>query len=101
MSSSYTVAFRPRAAKAFLRLDASTQRQLTRKLDQRCTNPEVPADRVREIPNGYKIKLRASGVRLVYLVRNRQLVILVLAIGRREREEAYREALAEYRKSDG
>jgi mRNA interferase RelE/StbE len=101
MSPGYTIAFRPRAAKAFHRLDPATQRQLVRKLDQRKVNPEVPADRVREIPNGFKIKLRASGLRLIYLVRNRELVILVLSIGRREREEAYRDAIAEYGKLDG
>ena len=56
------------------------------------------ADAVREIPGGYKVKLRASGFRLIYLVRDRQLVILVLSIGKREREEAYRDAVKEFGK---
>ena len=55
---------------------------------------------VREIPNGYKIKLRASGVRLIYLVRDSQMVILVLAVGKREREDAYTEATREFKDVD-
>ena len=98
MNPVFTVKFRPRAAKAFDRLDFALKQQLTRKLDQRCLHPEVAADRVREIPNGYKVKLRSSGVRAIYLVRNSELVILIVAIGRREREESYREAIAEFAK---
>ena len=41
------------------------------------------------MPDCYKIKLRAVGLRLVYQVVDEQLVILVLAIGKRDRNEAY------------
>ena len=97
MTLIYEVAFRPRAAKAFQRLDPALQRQLARKLNERRRNPRVPADAVREIPNGYKIKLRSSGFRLIYIIRDAQLVILVLSIGKREREEAYVDAAKEFR----
>ena len=90
--------FRPKAAKAFQKLDPALQRQLAQKLNERRFNPKVVADAVREIPGGYKVKLRASGFRLIYLVRDRQLVILVLSIGKREREEAYRDAVKEFGK---
>jgi mRNA interferase RelE/StbE len=92
----FEVAFRPRAAKAFSKLDSALKQQIAKKLKERQSNPRVPADMVREIPNGYKIKLRASGVRLIYLVRDRELIILVLAIGKREREDAYTEAIREF-----
>ena len=36
------------------------------------------------MPDCYKIKLRAAGVRLIYRVENDVLVVLVLAIGRRD-----------------
>jgi mRNA interferase RelE/StbE len=91
----YEVVFRPRAAKAFKKLDPALQRQLARKLNERRLNPRVLADAIREIPSGYKIKLRASGFRLIYLVRDTQLVILILSIGKREREEAYKDAMTE------
>jgi mRNA interferase RelE/StbE len=93
----YEVVFRPKAAKAFKKLDPTLQRQVAQKLSERKANPKVLADSVREIPSAYKIKLRASGFRLIYLVRDAQLVILVLSIGKREREEAYVDALKEFR----
>jgi mRNA-degrading endonuclease RelE of RelBE toxin-antitoxin system len=43
---------------------------------------------------------RSAGIRLIYLVRDQELVILVLAIGKREREEAYKEAIQEYLRID-
>jgi mRNA interferase RelE/StbE len=96
----YDVVFRPRAAKAFGKLDKAIQRQLARKLIERSGNPKIPADRIREIPDGYKIKLRSSGIRLIYLLRDEAVVILVLSVGRREREEAYKDAIREFGKID-
>ncbi|WP_309751214.1 type II toxin-antitoxin system RelE/ParE family toxin [Novosphingobium sp.] len=92
----FEVRFRPRAAKAFEKLGTADKRQLAANLAERRDNPRVPGDAVRQIPNGYRLKLRKSGIRLIYQVRDQQLLVLVLAIGRREREEAYREALREY-----
>ena len=100
MTPIYEVVFRPKAAKAFKKLDPALQRQLARKLSERKINPKIPADSVREIPGAYKIKLRASGFRLIYLVRDAQLVILILSIGKREREEAYMDAVKEFGKRD-
>ena len=100
MTPIYEVVFRPKAAKAFQKLDAALQKQLARKLTERRLNPKVAADAVREIRGGYKIKLRASGFRLIYLVRDAQLVILVLSVGKREREEAYSDAIKEFGKRD-
>ena len=90
--------FRPKAAKAFKKLDPALQKQVARKLSERRVNPKIPADSVREIPGAYKIKLRASGFRLIYLVRDAQLVILILSIGKREREEAYMDGVKEFGK---
>ena len=100
MTTTYRVKFRPQAKKAFDRLGTADQRQLAAKLKQRSVNPRVQADAVREIPGGYRIKLRASGIRLIYQVRDNRLVILVLAIGKRERLEAYKEAIRELGKLD-
>jgi len=40
----------------------------------------------------YKIKLRGAGYRLVYRVEDERIVILVLAVGKRERSSVYEQA---------
>ncbi|MNZ67107.1 mRNA interferase RelE [compost metagenome] len=52
----------------------------------------VPGDRLSGSHNRYKIKLRSAGYRLVYEVREREIVVVVIAVGKRERSEVYREA---------
>ena len=47
---------------------------------------------MRELPDCYKIKLRAIGYRLVYQVIDSDVVVLVLAVGKRENEAVYRSA---------
>jgi mRNA interferase RelE/StbE len=37
----------------------------------------------------YKIKLRSVGYRLVYEVRDSKLIVLVIAVGKRERNSVY------------
>jgi mRNA interferase RelE/StbE len=43
-------------------------------------------------PDCYKIKLRSSGYRLVYQVIDQQVVVFVVAVDKRERDEVYRKA---------
>jgi mRNA interferase RelE/StbE len=42
--------------------------------------------------NRTKIRLRAAGYRLVYEVCNHELLVLVVAVGKRERNVAYQHA---------
>jgi mRNA interferase RelE/StbE len=84
--------FRPRAKKDFERLDALVRNQLQKKLRERLFHPRVEADHLRRAKDCYKIKLRKAGVRLIYKVEDDRLVVLVLAIGKREGEEAYEKA---------
>lgn len=51
--------------------------------------PHIPAAKLRGIKDCYKIKLRAYGFRLVYQVIDEQLVIAVVAAGKRERSDVY------------
>lgn len=92
----YDIEFRPSAAKSFHKLGTADQRQISRKLKERSENPRVPADRLRDIPDTYKIKLRSSGLRVVYQVRDGQLIVLVLAVGPRSRGKVYRDAIQEF-----
>ena len=40
----------------------------------------------------YKIKLRSVGYRLVYEVRDSELIVVVVAVGKRERNAVYKAA---------
>lgn len=44
------------------------------------------------MPDCYKIKLQASGYRLVYQVIDERRTVVVVAVGKRERAEVYRDA---------
>ena len=60
-----------------------------KKLAERLMLPRVLADALHGMTDCYKIKLRASGVRLVYEVIDNRLVVLVLGVGRRDDNAAY------------
>ncbi|MCB1466175.1 MAG: type II toxin-antitoxin system RelE/ParE family toxin [Rhizobiaceae bacterium] len=51
-----------------------------------------PSAKLHGSKDRYKIKLRSIGYRLVYEVRDAEVVVLVIAIGRRDRSEVYRVA---------
>jgi mRNA interferase RelE/StbE len=61
-------------------------------LAERLTNPRVPASRLHDLPDCYKIKLRAAGYRLVYRVDDGRVVVIVVAVGKRDRNLVYRAA---------
>lgn len=55
-------------------------------------NTAYRKNRLRQLPDCYKIKLKTSGYRLIYQVIDSELIVWVVAIGRRERNEAYDKA---------
>ncbi|MEI6387910.1 MAG: type II toxin-antitoxin system RelE/ParE family toxin [Spirochaetota bacterium] len=62
-------------------------------LKKRLTEPRVPGSELKgERTNCYKIKLRKQGYRLIYAVDDGVLVVLVLAVDKREDAVAYRSA---------
>lgn len=89
---SYELEFLVSALREWKKLDANTREQFRRKLGERCENPRVPSAKLRGSKDRYKIKLRSSGYRLVYAVEEDRLVVLVIAIGKRERSEVYERA---------
>lgn len=88
----YEPAFLDSALKEWRKLDSGLREQFKRKLAERLTNPHVPASQLAGSANRYKIKLRSSGYRLVYEVRDAQLVVVVVAVGKRDRSSVYRTA---------
>lgn len=85
----YRVKFREEAFKEWLKLDKTIQQQFAKKLKKCCDNPHIPSAKLRGAKDSYKIKLRASGFRLIYQVIENELIIAVVAVGKRERSEVY------------
>jgi mRNA interferase RelE/StbE len=89
---SYNLKFLPTALKEWKKLDNSIQVQLKKKLKERLEVPHVPSSQLSGFENHYKIKLRASGYRLVYEVIDDELYVLVIAVGRRDKNLVYKKA---------
>ncbi|MBP1860682.1 type II toxin-antitoxin system RelE family toxin [Rhizobium herbae] len=86
---SYKLAFLTPALKEWHQLDSRTREQFKKKLAERLETPRVPAAKLSGSKDRYKIKLRAIGYRLVYEVRDLEVVVLVIAVGRRDRNDVY------------
>jgi mRNA interferase RelE/StbE len=89
---SYKLAFLPSALKEWRKLGGTVRDQFKRKLSERLSNPRVAADALSNLPDCYKIKLRAAGYRLVYRVEDERITVVVVAVGKRERNAVYRAA---------
>lgn len=89
---SYELKFDPRALKEWQKLDQTIREQFKKKLAEVLKTPEIQANKLSGYPNCYKIKLRKLGYRLVYQVQNKRIMVYVLAVGKRERSEAYQTA---------
>ncbi|HEY4251782.1 MAG TPA: type II toxin-antitoxin system RelE/ParE family toxin [Roseomonas sp.] len=89
---SYELAFLDAALKEWRKLDGNTREQFKKRLAERLDAPRVPSAQLSGSNDRYKIKLRSVGYRLVYEVRDAQLVVIVIAVGRRDRSEVYRAA---------
>lgn len=89
---SYELEFKESALKEWRKLDPPIREQLKRKLGERLKNPRVEADRLHGFNDCYKIKLRSVGYRLVYQVNDDRIVVIVIAIGKRDRMKVYRSA---------
>lgn len=92
---SYELEFLEEALEEWWRLDGSVRSQFKKKLAERLETPRVPSAKLSGHPDRYKIKLRSTGYRLVHEVLDGQLLVLVIAVGRRDRNAVYR--LAESR----
>ncbi|HYI72350.1 MAG TPA: type II toxin-antitoxin system RelE/ParE family toxin [Skermanella sp.] len=89
---SYELGFLDEALKEWRRLDNTIREQLKKKLVEVLENPRIPSAKLSGHSDRYKIKLRSVGYRLVYEVRDHELIVLVIAIGKRERSEIYKAA---------
>lgn len=89
----YELGFLESALKEWEKLDKGTRTQFKKKLEERLGNPHVLASKLSGSNNRYKIKLRSAGFRLVYEVKDNELIIVVVAVGKRERSGVYKKAV--------
>ena len=86
----YELEFDVDALKEWHKLDGSIRAQFKKQLAKRLLAPHVPSAKLHgDLQNTYKIKLRDVGYRLVYEVIDLRLVIVVIAVGRRDHDEVY------------
>lgn len=85
----YELKFLPAALKEWEKLGAPIKSQFKKKLAERLENPRVPADKLSGYDSVYKIKLRSAGYRLAYEVVDDQVLVYVLAVGRRDKSKVY------------
>lgn len=84
--------FLDEALKEWGKLDSSTREQFKTKLTERLTTPRVLSAKLSGHKDRYKIKLRSVGYRLVYEARDSELIGVVVAVGKRERNAVYKAA---------
>ena len=91
----YRLQFVPSAWAQWQALDGSVKEPLRKLLQKRLDNPHVPGGELHGALAGhYKIKLRKQGYRLVYGVQEDVLVVMVMAIDKREDSAVYQSAVA-------
>jgi mRNA interferase RelE/StbE len=86
---SFELRFKEEALAEWHRLDGSVRAQFKKKLAERLEHPRVPSAQLMGHPDRFKIKLRAAGYRLIYEVRDGELVVLVIAVWKRDRNAVY------------
>ena len=86
----YSLEFLPSALKEWRSLGANVRDQFKKKLQERLEAPHVASAKLSGMPDCYKIKLRAAGYRLVYRVDDAVVTVVVVAVGRRDRNLVYK-----------
>ena len=91
----YRLQFVPSGWAEWQALDGSVKETLRKLLKKRLDNPHVPGSELHGALAGhYKIKLRKQGYRLVYGVQDDILLVMVMAVDKRENSVLYQSAMA-------
>jgi mRNA interferase RelE/StbE len=93
MTTIHRLQFLPAAKAEWDKLDGSICQQFAKVLLKRLEHPRVEAAVLSGMPDCYKIKLRSSGFRLVYQVHDDALILLTIAVGKRDKSSVYSAAL--------
>ena len=88
----FELEFLDAASREWAKLAPAIKSQFKKKLEERLRNPHVPSARLHGTRDCYKVKLRKAGYRLVYQVEDERITIVVIAVGRRDRNLVYEAA---------
>ncbi len=86
----YRLVFKEEAKKEWDNLDSTVRTIFAKKLKERIQQPRVESSRLSGMKDCYKIKLNRAGFRLVYQVRDKELIVSVVAVGKREKNLVYK-----------
>ena len=87
---SYKLTFLKSALKEWGKLSSPIKEQFKKKIIKCLENPRIKSTALSGIKDCYKIKLRATGYRLVYRVFDNRLVVQVIVVGKRDKGEVYK-----------
>lgn len=86
----YKLDFHPDALDEWKKLPPHIKEQFKKVLKRRLVNPHVPSAHLRgNLKECYKIKLLKAGYRLVYKVNDKDMIVLVIAVGKRKNDYVY------------
>jgi len=86
----YRLVFKEEAKKEWDNLDSTVRTIFAKKLKERIRQPRVESSRLSGMSDCYKIKLNRVGFRLVYQVRDNELIVSIVAVGKREKNLVYK-----------
>jgi len=89
----FKLVFKQDAKKEWDKLDSTIKAQFKKKLIERLGNRRGESSRLSGMEDCYKIKLRSAGYRLVYQVRDSQILISIVSVGKRDRNQVYKIAI--------
>ncbi len=86
----YELYFHPLALKEWNKLSQELQSQFKKLLKRRLENPHVISAKLgKPLLDCYKIKLLQAGYRLVYQINDNKMTLLVIAVGKRNKNKIY------------
>jgi len=100
----YKIEFLPEAAREFESLDGSLKRLAAKQIDKLAEKPELGESLGKRFGidlTGYrKMYFGKKAYRIVYEIQKQRLLVLIIGIGKLEREEIYREVAERLRHHD-
>ena len=85
----YKLKFLPVALKEWNKLGSTLRLQFKKKLKERLKQPKIDSAKLIGFQDVYKIKLWSSEYRLAYQVKDQELTIIVIAVGKRGKDKIY------------